>query len=187
MALHERPDLIVLDLMLPGKNGTDLIRGIRGEGQGGQIPVIMLTALEGMQDRIRGFEAGADDYMTKPFSPRELILRVGAVLKRKGATVDQYLTRGPFSFDKSTRRFYLDRQLIDLTITEFKLLLFLTERWGKTQDRADLLSSVWGYRDEVVSRTLDTHVRRLRKKLGHHAGMVETVNGIGYRAGPVEF
>jgi two-component system phosphate regulon response regulator PhoB len=185
MALRERPDLIVLDLMLPGKSGGDLIRGIRQDEQAKDIPVIMLTALEEMSDRIRGFEAGADDYMTKPFSPRELILRVGAVLKRRRGILDQYITRGPFSFDKTTRQFYLEQQPVDLTTTEFKLLLYLSERWGRTQERAELLESVWGYRGEVVSRTLDTHVRRLRKKLGPHAGMVETVSGVGYRAGPV--
>lgn len=181
MALDEHPDLIVLDLMLPGKSGTDLIQGIRCDGPSKDIPVIMLTALEGMQDRIRGFEAGADDYMTKPFSPRELILRVRAVLKRRRTNTDQLITRGPFAFDRSSRRFYLDRQPIDLTITEFKLLLYLAERWGATQERGELLNSIWGYGEEVVSRTLDTHVRRLRKKLGRHAALVETVSGVGYR------
>jgi two-component system phosphate regulon response regulator PhoB len=182
LAIHEPTDLIILDLMLPGKDGYAVFKEIRRDARSRDTPVIMLTARAQTEDRIQGLEAGADDYLTKPFSPKELLLRVQAVLKRAdntpGAVVVEY---GPFRFNKNDLKFYLDGDPIDLTSTEFKLLLFLTERAGRPQDRNDLLRSVWGYSDDVHSRTLDTHMKRLRQKLGSHAGMVETVRGIGYR------
>ena len=182
MAIHEPTDLIILDLMLPGKDGYAVFKEIRRDARSRDTPVIMLTARAQTEDRIQGLEAGADDYLTKPFSPRELMLRVQAVLKRSdntpGAVVVEY---GPFRFNKNDLKFYLDGEPVDLTSTEFKLLLFLTERAGRPQDRNDLLRSVWGYSDDVHSRTLDTHMKRLRQKLGAHAAMVETVRGIGYR------
>ena len=181
MAIRERPDLVILDLMLPGKDGYAVFKELRRDPRSRDIPVIMLTARAQTEDRIQGLEAGADDYLTKPFSPKELMLRVSAVLKRSdgppGAVEVSY---GPFRFDKNALKFYLQGEPVELTSTEFKLLLFLTERAGKPQDRNDLLRTVWGYSDEVHSRTLDTHMKRLRQKLGEHAAMVETVRGIGY-------
>lgn len=181
MAIQQRPDLVILDLMLPGKDGYRVFKDIRRDTRSSGIPVIMLTARAQTEDRIQGLEAGADDYLTKPFSPKELMLRVQAVLKRSDGPPGQVeFTFGPFRFDKNALKFYLDGEPVELTSTEFKLLLFLTERAGKAQDRNDLLRTVWGYSDEVHSRTLDTHMKRLRQKLGEHAAMVETVRGIGY-------
>ncbi len=182
MAIRERPDLIVLDLMLPGRDGYSVFREIRRDSRTSHIPVIMLTARAQTEDRIQGLEAGADDYLTKPFSPKELVLRVNAILKRTdappGASEYEY---GPFRFNKNNVRFYLDNEPLDLTSTEFKLLLYLCERPGKAQDRNELLRIVWGYSDEVHSRTLDTHMKRLRQKLGEHGALIETVRGVGYR------
>lgn len=180
-AIRERPDLIVLDLMLPGRDGYSVFREIRRDARTSRIPVIMLTARAQTEDRIQGLEAGADDYLTKPFSPKELVLRVNAILKRTdappGAVEFEF---GPFRFDKNSVRFYLNNEPVDLTATEFKLLLYLCERSGKTQDRNELLRVVWGYSDEVHSRTLDTHMKRLRQKLGEHGAFIETVRGVGY-------
>ena len=187
MAIHEQPDLVILDLMLPGKDGYAVFKEIRRDARSRDIPVIMLTARAQTEDRIQGLEAGADDYLTKPFSPKELLLRVQAVLKRSDGTPGAVLVQhGPFKFNKNDLKFYLDGEPVDLTSTEFKLLLYLTERAGKPQDRNDLLRSVWGYSDDVHSRTLDTHMKRLRQKLGDHADRVETVRGIGYRVTPTE-
>jgi two-component system phosphate regulon response regulator PhoB len=181
MAINQRPDLVILDLMLPGKDGYGVFKELRRDSRSRDIPVIMLTARAQTEDRIQGLEAGADDYHTKPFSPKELMLRVQAVLKRSdGPPGAVEVTYGPFRFDKNSLKFYLKGQPVELTSTEFKLLLFLTERAGRAQDRNDLLRTVWGYSDEVHSRTLDTHMKRLRQKLGEHAAMVETVRGIGY-------
>jgi len=180
-AIRERPDLIVLDLMLPGRDGYSVFREIRRDARTARIPVIMLTARAQTEDRIQGLEAGADDYLTKPFSPKELVLRVNAILKRSDAPPGAVeYDFGPFRFDKNAVRFYLENEPVDLTSTEFKLLLFLCERSGKPQDRNDLLRTVWGYSDEVHSRTLDTHMKRLRQKLGTHGALIETVRGVGY-------
>ncbi len=181
LALRERPDLILLDLMLPGRDGYGVFRELRRDSRTATTPVIMLTARAQTEDRIQGLEAGADDYLTKPFSPKELMLRVQAILKRvEGAPGTVDLTYGPFRFDKNALKFYLENEPVDLTSTEFKLLLFLCERPGKTQDRNDLLRTVWGYSDATFSRTLDTHMKRLRQKLGPYGTMIETVRGIGY-------
>lgn len=181
IALKERPALIILDLMLPGRDGYAVFRELRRDTRTVNTPVIMLTARAQTEDRIQGLEVGADDYLTKPFSPKELMLRVQAILKRSEAppgAVD--FTYGPFRFDKNALKFYLDGEPVDLTSTEFKLLLYLCERSGKPQDRNDLLRTVWGYSDEVHSRTLDTHMKRLRQKLGDHGAWIETVRGVGY-------
>jgi len=182
MAKRERPDLIVLDLMLPGRDGFAVFRELRRDTRTANTPVIMLTARAQTQDRIQGLEAGADDYLTKPFSPKELILRVQAILKRLNpAPGNVDFTHGPFRFDKNALKFFLDDESAELTSTEFKLLLFLCERAGKTQDRNDLLRTVWGYSDAAHSRTLDTHIKRLRQKLGTHGAWLETIRGVGYR------
>jgi two-component system phosphate regulon response regulator PhoB len=182
LALSEQPALIVLDLMLPGRDGYAVFRELRRDNRTMNVPVIMLTARAQTEDRITGLEAGADDYLTKPFSPKELLLRVQAVLKRSEQNPSQVdVSLGPFRFDKNALRFYLNGELMELTSTEFKLLLFLSERPGKAQDRNDLLRYVWGYSDTSHSRTLDTHMKRLRQKLGEHGTWIETVRGIGYR------
>ncbi|MCU0748625.1 MAG: response regulator transcription factor [Akkermansiaceae bacterium] len=182
MAMRERPDLIVLDLMLPGRDGYAVFRELRRDPRTAAVPVIMLTARAQTEDRIQGLEAGADDYLTKPFSSKELILRVQAILKRTdGPPGSVDFTYGPFRFDKNSLRFYLDNEPSDLTATEFKLLLFLCERAGKPQDRNELLRTIWGYSDAAHSRTLDTHMKRLRQKLGEHGSWIETVRGVGYR------
>ena len=181
-AIRERPDLIVLDLMLPGRDGYSVFREVRRDARTSHIPVIMLTARAQTEDRIQGLEAGADDYLTKPFSPKELVLRVNAILKRTDSTPGAVeYDFGPFRFDKNAVRFYLENEPTDLTATEFKLLLYLCERSGKPQDRNELLRVVWGYSDEVHSRTLDTHMKRLRQKLGEHGALIETVRGVGYQ------
>jgi two-component system phosphate regulon response regulator PhoB len=181
LAMQERPDLIVLDVMLPGRNGYAVFKELRRDARTARVPVIMLTARAQTEDRIQGLEAGADDYLTKPFSPKELILRISAVLKRAEAPPGQVdFSFGPFRFDKNSLKFYLDGEPVELTGTEFKLLVYLCERAGKPQDRNDLLRTVWGYSDDVHSRTLDTHMKRLRQKLGDRGALVETVRGFGY-------
>ena len=182
MALKERPDIIVLDLMLPTLNGLGVLKGLRRDSRTQQVPVILLTARAQTEDRIQGLTSGADDYVTKPFSPKELVLRVQSILKRmqvnSGST--EFVV-GPFSFDKNALKFYIDNAPVELTSTEFKLLLYLCERANHPQQRNDMLRSVWGYSDDVISRTLDTHMKRLRQKLGSFADRVETIRGVGYR------
>ena len=176
------PDLIVLDLMMPGMNGISLFKELKREAATRTIPVIMLTARGQTEDRIMGLEVGADDYMTKPFSPKELTLRVKNVLKRAGQpTSGAELECGPFRFVKNSLHFYVDGELVDLTSTEFKLMLYLCERKNVPQDRHDILVEVMGYSGEVYSRTLDTHMKRLRRKLGERADLLETVRGIGHQ------
>ena len=182
MALKRAPDLIILDLMLPGKDGYAVFKDLKRDSRTAGTPVIMLTARAQIEDRIKGLEAGADDYVTKPFSAKELLLRVNSVLKRSSPAPGAVeFSLGPFRFDKNNLKFYLEDNPVELTSTEFKLLLHLAERGGKTQSRHLLLRTVWGYSDEVHSRTLDTHMKRLRQKLGPHATAVETVRGVGYR------
>lgn len=168
--------------MLPGKDGYSVFKEIRRDSRTSHTPVLILTARSQTEDRIKGLEAGADDYLTKPFSPKELVLRVSAIMRRIESlpgTVE--VTAGPFRLDMNSMKFYLEEDNIDLTATEFKLLLYLVERPNLPHDRNDILRNVWGYSDEVHSRTLDTHMKRLRRKLGDHANLVETVRSIGYR------
>ena len=180
-AWAEEPDLIILDLMLPGKDGFAVFRDLRRDSRTSQTPVIMLTARAQTEDRIKGLQEGADDYLTKPFSPKELILRVQSVLRRSDKVPrSAKFEYGPFRFDKNNLKFYLSKEEVDLTSTEFKLLLYLCERAGIVQGRKDIFRHVWGYSDEVNSRTLDTHMKRLRKKLGEWAEVLETIRGIGY-------
>jgi two-component system phosphate regulon response regulator PhoB len=179
------PDLIILDLMLPKKDGFTVFKELRNDRRTMRIPVLILTAKAQTEDRIAGLEIGADDYLTKPFSPKELILRIKAILKRHSS----YTTESnsslfkcpPFKFNKSTLQLFSDNELIDLTATEFKLMLYLCERVNAPQDRYTLLKEVWGYHDDVNSRTLDTHMKRLRQKIGTHANLLETVRGVGYQ------
>ena len=182
-----RPDLIVLDLMMPGMDGVSLFRELQREESTREIPVIMLTARGQTEDRIAGLQLGADDYMTKPFSPKELVLRVQGLLKRSvSVSSGAELVCGPFRFIKNSLKFYINGERAELTATEFKLMLYLCERKGVAQDRHDLLMEVMGYSGETHSRTLDTHMKRLRKKLGESAEILETVRGIGYKINVVD-
>lgn len=185
--LKDQPDLVVLDLMLPGMDGYQVLKEMQRDTRAHAIPVLMLTAKSQIDDRIKGLEMGADDYLTKPFSPKELILRVQAIIKRNRSTPGSVVfSFGPFRFDKNSLTFYLNEEPMSLTSTEFKLLLFLCQRPGQPQDRNDLLKVVWGYSDDVHSRTLDTHMKRLRQKLGDESSLIETVRGVGYRVREIE-
>jgi len=180
------PDLIVLDLMLPEIAGTDILRTIRSRKETRSTPVIILTARGDEEDRLRGFELGADDYIAKPFSPREMVMRVKAVLRRSGP--DQGVTprgrvlrAGPLAIDVDANRVTVNDTDVDLTPKEFQLLICLLERRGRTQSRRSLLESVWDTTAEIETRTIDMHVGRLRAKLGPAGDMIETVRGFGYR------
>lgn len=181
IAKEKIPDLIVLDLMLPGKDGFTVYKELRADARTRGIPVIMLTAKGELNDRIAGLELGADDYVTKPFSPKELVLRVKALLKRtRKVTVDATLKAGPFHLERNSLKLFLAGEPVDLTATEFKLLRLLVEANGEVQERDALLREVWGYSDTTLTRTLDTHVKRLREKLGKYADAIQTVRGVGY-------
>ncbi len=179
----ERPELIVLDLMLPGLSGLEVCRLLKGDPATAGIPIVMLTAKAEEVDRIVGLELGADDYVTKPFSPRELVLRIKNVLRRasKSDTPAAVLTLGPIVVDKERFQVTIGGKPVDFTATELKLLTLLMERRGRVQSREVLLNDVWGYESVIDTRTVDTHVRRLREKLGPAADYLETVRGFGYR------
>ena len=180
--LKNQPDLVILDLMLPEVDGYKILKKMQRDTRSHSIPVIMLTAKSQIDDRLKGLELGADDYITKPFSPKELILRAQAILKRNRVTpVAEDFLLGPFRFDKNALAFFVHDQPLSLSLIEFKLFLFLCQRAGQSQDRNNLLKVVWGYSDEIHSRTLDTHMKRLRKKLGKEGSFIETIRGIGYR------
>ena len=182
LALKELPDLILLDLMLPGRDGFSVFKELRLDSRTKDIPVLMLTAKAQLEDVIAGLELGADDYLTKPFSPKELLLRVKALLKRSAVTSgNSVITVGKIQLDKNTLSCFVEGEKTDLTPTEFKLLLLLIEREGYPQERQDILREVWGYRDTAQSRTLDTHIKRLREKIGNQSSSIETVRGIGYQ------
>ncbi len=182
-AIRKRPpDLVLLDLMLPGLDGLELTRLLKRDPATAAVPLIMLTAKDEETDRIVGLELGADDYVTKPFSPREVVLRVKAVLRRSrdpdGAKI---LAAGEVRLDADGHRAWVGDEEIALTATELKLLQVLLARLDRVQRRGDLLRDVWGYSEEVDSRTVDTHVRRLRRKLKGAGRRIETVVGVGYR------
>jgi two-component system phosphate regulon response regulator PhoB len=183
LAKRDRPSLIVLDLMLPGMSGFDVLAKLREEEATAGIAVLMLTARKEEPDRIRGLELGADDYLTKPFSPQELVLRVTAILRRvtaSGETSD-ILAIGPIRVDRSAHRVTVNDHEIELTPTEYKLLLTLAERRGRVQARAQLLETVWDAAPDIQTRTVDMHVQRLRTKLHPAGDLIETVRGFGYR------
>lgn len=182
LARKERPDLIILDIMLPSMEGTEVCKAVKREEATSLIPIIMLTAKSDEVDRIVGLELGADDYITKPFSPRELILRVKAVLKR-GIKEEKVhaLTAGPILIDVDRFLVTINGKPVTLTATEIKLLIELTRSRGRVLSREVLLDKVWGPECYVTDRTVDTHVRRLREKLGRASGYIETVRGFGYR------
>jgi two-component system phosphate regulon response regulator PhoB len=180
---RERPDLLVLDLMLPDAPGTDLCRQLRADPEYAALPIIMLTARSEEVDRIVGLELGADDYVTKPFSPRELSLRIGAVLRRRDTPSESNapLSHGPLQLDPERHRCHVDGGEVPLTAKEFELLRTLMSRPGRVLTRDALLASVWGPGIAVTTRTVDTHLKRLREKLGSAGDLIETVRGVGYR------
>ncbi|MEX0690786.1 MAG: response regulator transcription factor [Gemmatimonadales bacterium] len=183
-AEDQAPDLIVLDLMLPDLSGIDVLAELRRRPDTGEMGVILLTARREETDRIQGLSLGADDYLTKPFSPQELVLRVAAVLRRlSGPSVagGSKIVAGPLTIDRGAHRVSVDGDDIDLTATEYKLLLTLAERRGRVQSRAQLLESVWDANPDIQTRTVDMHMQRLRAKLGDAAAHLETVRGFGYR------
>jgi two-component system phosphate regulon response regulator PhoB len=183
-AREERPDLVVLDLMLPGVSGYDVLAELRRREETKELGVILLTARKEEPDRIKGLSLGADDYIPKPFSPQELVLRVGAVLRRLAApavAAGRLVAAGPIVLDRSAHRVTVNGTEVELTATEFKLLGTLIEREGRVQSRAQLLETVWQAQPDIQTRTVDMHVQRLRQKLGKAGDYIETVRGAGYR------
>jgi two-component system phosphate regulon response regulator PhoB len=183
-AREERPDIVILDLMLPGVSGYDVLAELRKREETREVGVILLTARREETDRIRGLSLGADDYLTKPFSPQELSLRVGGLLRRLGSpavSAGSTLAAGPVSIDRSAHRASINGQELSLTATEYKLLLTLVERRGRVQSRPQLLEIVWEAQPDIQTRTVDMHVQRLRSKLGEAGKLIETVRGFGYR------
>ncbi len=187
VAEEQAPDLVVLDLMLPGLSGYEVLESLRRRPETQDVGVILLTARKEEADRIKGLSLGADDYLMKPFSPPELVLRVGAVLRRLGGPAvssGSKLVAGPLTIDRAAHRALVRGQEIGLTATEYNLLLTLAERRGRVQTRAQLLEAVWNAHPDIQTRTVDMHVQRLRAKLGPAAELLETVRGVGYRFHP---
>ncbi|RMH35763.1 MAG: response regulator [Nitrospirae bacterium] len=184
LAREQRPDLVILDLMLPGIDGLEICRLLRRDPSTATIAIIMLTAKAEEVDRIVGLELGADDYVVKPFSPRELVARIKAVLRRAREPVSSSKkTFGHLAVDEETRQVWVNERLIELTVKEFDLLCALINAKGRVLTRDQLLDRVWGYTNalEIESRTIDVHIRRLREKLGPEHGRIATVKGVGYR------
>ena len=177
--------MILLDLMLPDGSGLDLCREMKGNSNLSNIPIIILTAKDDEVDKVVGFELGADDYVTKPFSVRELILRIKAVLKRgdasKAELVEIERQFGDLKIDVDSHEVFVNDEQVTLTALEFRLLRQLVDRRGRVQSRDQLLSDVWGYSSDVTTRTVDTHIKRLREKLGSMGKYVQTIRGVGYK------
>ena len=194
-ARNEKPDLMILDLMLPSISGLEVCRSLKGDPAMADMPVIMLTARDEEIDRVVGFELGADDYVTKPFSPRELVLRVQSLLKRAGSWTQKPAPKaaqggerdsgvvklGPIVLDADRCEVRVQGRPLDFSRTEFKLLSVLAKNPGRVHTRDELLSQVWGYESDTETRTVDMHVLRVREKLGSSAECLETVRGFGYR------
>ena len=182
-ARSELPSIIILDLMLPGMSGLEMCKVLKGDEATRNIPIIFLTARADELDKVVGLELGADDYVTKPFSPRELILRVNRSLRRgpDQPPDSEVLKIGELVLDHARHEVTVNKSAVDLTATEFKLLALLMDRRGRVQGRDRLLNDVWGYETAIDTRTVDTHVRRLREKLGSVALYIETIRGVGYR------
>lgn len=184
-AQKSRPELLILDLMLPDLGGLEICKILKRDPATRHIPILMLTAKGDEIDRIVGFELGADDYMTKPFSPRELTLRAKAILKRTqspaGESVPKVIDFGKLHMDLEKFEVRVENEEIKLTALEFKLLKFLYERKGRVASRDQLLDRVWGYQKDLNTRTVDTHIKRLREKLGAAGSYIETLRGLGYR------
>ena len=183
-ARRERPALMVLDLMLPGLSGFEVLEQLRADEGTRDIAVLLLSARREEPDRLRGLSSGADDYLTKPFSPAELVLRVGAILRRTAPAAPATagaLVIGPLHIDRDGMTVSVDGEAVELTPTEFRLLLTLAERRGRVQARGHLLETVWEAAPDIQTRTVDMHVQRLRTKLGRAGDLIETVRGFGYR------
>ena len=181
-ARRELPSLVVLDLSLPGLPGLELLKTLKFDPLTRTIPVVLLTAKVEEVDRLLGFELGATDYVTKPFSPREVVLRVKAILNREGRSLSDHKVRaGNIQMDVLRHAVYVADEAVHLTAVEFKLLAKLMESPGRVLERDYLLNCVWGYERSVDTRTVDTHIRRLRAKLGSSSGMIESIRGFGYR------
>lgn len=183
-ARQERPAVVVLDLMLPGMSGFEVLEQLRAEPSTKDVAVLLLTARKDEPDRIKGLSLGADDYLTKPFSPQELTLRVAAILRRiqQGQQpAGDVLRVGAIAIDRAAHKVQVDGEEIELTPTEYRLLLTLAERRGRVQGRAHLLETVWEAAPDIQTRTVDMHVQRLRTKLGAAGDLIETVRGFGYR------
>lgn len=180
----EPPDLVVLDLMLPGRSGYEVLSELKAREETRDLGVIVLTARREEPDRLKGLAGGADDYLTKPFSPEELVLRVGAVLRRlqaPAAPAGPVLRAGPLAIHRAAHTVTVDGAPVELTPLEYRLLLLLVERRGRVQSRPQLLESVWASQPDIQTRTVDMHVQRLRAKLGAVGEQIETVRGFGYR------
>jgi two-component system, OmpR family, phosphate regulon response regulator PhoB len=186
----ERPDLMLLDLMLPGFSGYEVLQEMKRRPDAAEVPIVVLTARRDEADRVMGLELGADDYVTKPFSPRELVLRVQAVLRRAQAPAvsagGRTLRAGPILVDLNALRVAINGDELDLTPTEYRLLVTLMERRGRVQTRQQLLETAWEIHARIETRTVDMHVQRLRSKLGEHGSLIETVRGFGYRFRPTD-
>ena len=180
------PDLMLLDIMMPELSGIQLCRIVRADPMMKDIPVIFLSARGEVEDRIKGLEAGAEDYVSKPFNTNELLLRISKMLKRSGAPLEHAgqsrIEIAGVVIDEDLHQLTVDGKNVLLTATEFRLLKLLMERKGRVQTRDHLLVNVWHYDTDIETRTVDTHVRRVREKLGQYAHMIETVRGVGYRA-----
>jgi len=183
LARTRKPDLVLLDMMLPDIQGVEVCRRLRADAATASLPVIMLTARTSEFDRVLGFETGADDYVQKPFSNRELVLRVQAMLRRRGPQVTQdgsVLTAPGLQVDTARHQVRIDGGEIKVTALEFRLLVTLLSRKGRVQTRQMLLEDVWGLSPDMQTRTVDTHVKRLRERLGKAGDAIETVRGVGY-------
>jgi len=182
-ARRSMPAFIILDLMLPGMSGLEVCRALKASPATRSIPILMLTAKAEEVDRVVGLELGADDYVTKPFSPRELVLRVRSILRRADAPAEtsEVLRHGEIQIDRARHEVRVHGKPVEFTATEFKLLTVLIERRGRVQSRDTLLNDVWGYESLIDTRTVDTHIRRVREKLGNAADCIETIRGFGYR------
>ena len=182
------PDLVLLDLMLPDLSGTEVCRALRARDATRNLPIVMVTARDEEIDRVVGFEVGADDYIAKPFSLRELVLRVRAILRRaqnpEPESSETLIELGPVRIDALGHRVWIGGEEIQLTALEFKLLHTLASRRGRVQTRETLLHDVWGHQSGIPTRTVDTHVQRLRKKIGEASDFIETLRGVGYRYRP---
>lgn len=177
----ESADLILLDVMLPGKDGITILSELRSDSRYSDIPVIMVTAKDSEYDKVLGFECGADDYISKPFSMLELLSRVKAVLRRTGKKENDTITINGISLSASSHTVFIEGRAISLSFKEFELLRTLMENAGTVMSRERLLDKIWGYSSDSETRTIDVHIRHLREKLGNNGDVIETVKGIGYK------
>lgn len=183
IALRHKPDLVVLDLMMPGMDGLEVCRRLRGDDRGRHVPLLMLTAKATEADRVVGLELGADDYVTKPFSPRELVARVKAILRRSGekAAPVEVIRRGDLVIDVACHEVKYESRPVELTATEFRILQFLAGRPGRVLQRDEIIEAALERNSDVFDRTIDVHITAIRRKLGPGGEMIETVRGFGYR------